>query len=104
MVRRQSHEVSARMGFTRKWPKGGFDDQALRAARPTALPDGAVAGLGVVAAVAAAGVAESRAERVTTCGPPITVQDPDVRASLARFDRHQSAGARKVCTIYRDWH
>ena len=60
--------------------------------------------LGVVAAVAAAGVAESRAERVTTCGPRIAVQDPDVRASLARFDQHQSAGARKVCTIYRDRH
>jgi hypothetical protein len=60
--------------------------------------------LGVIAAVAVAGVAESRAERMTACGPRIVVQDPDVRASLARFDRHQSEAARKVCTIYRDWH
>jgi hypothetical protein len=60
--------------------------------------------LAVVAAIAAAGVAESRAERATACGPAITVQDPDLRASLARFDRHQSAAARKVCAIYRDRH
>jgi len=60
--------------------------------------------LAVVATLAAAGVVESRAERVTACGPAITVQDPDLRASLARFDRHQSAAARKVCAIYRDRH
>jgi hypothetical protein len=66
-----------------------------------ALPLLAIA---VVAAIAAAGVAESRAERVTACGPAITIQDPDLRASLARFDRHQSAAARKVCAIYRDRH
>jgi len=57
-----------------------------------------------VVAVAAAGIVESRAERASTCGPHIAIQDPDLRASLARFDRHQSAAARKVCAIYRDWH
>jgi hypothetical protein len=58
----------------------------------------------VVAAIAAAGIAGSRAERVTACGPAIAVQDPDLRARLARFDRHQSDSARRVCAIYRDWH
>jgi hypothetical protein len=72
--------------------------QLLRGLRCLVLPLLAVA---VIAAVAAAGVAESRAQ---TCGPQITIQDPDVRATLARFDRHQSAGAAKVCAIYRDWH
>jgi hypothetical protein len=61
-------------------------------------------GLAVMAAVAAAGVVESRAERAATCGLAISVQDPDLRASLAQFDRHQSAAARKVCAIYRDRH
>ena len=69
--------------------------------RCLALP---VLALAVVAAVAATGVGESRAERVTACGPAITVQDPDLRARLARFDRHQSDSARRVCAIYRDWH
>jgi hypothetical protein len=75
--------------------------QLLARLRCLALPAPALA---AVAAVAATGVGESRAERVTACGPAITVQDPDLRARLARFDRHQSDSARKVCAIYRDWH
>jgi hypothetical protein len=38
------------------------------------------------------------------CGPAIAIQDPDLRASLARFDRQQSPAARKVCAIYRERH
>jgi hypothetical protein len=60
--------------------------------------------IGVIAGVATAGVVESRAERATTCGLAITVQDPDLRASLVRFDRHQSPAARKICAFYRDRH
>ena len=60
--------------------------------------------LAVIAAVTAVGVVESRAERAATCGLAISIQDPDLRASLARFDRHQSATARKVCDYYRDRH
>jgi hypothetical protein len=60
--------------------------------------------LGVIAAVAATGVVETRAERATTCGLAIHVLDPDLRTSLVRFDRHQSAAARKICASYRDSH
>jgi len=60
--------------------------------------------LAVIAAVTAAGVVETRAGRPSTCGLAISVQDPDLRASLVRFDRHQSAAARKVCDFYRDRH
>ena len=60
--------------------------------------------LGVIAALAVASAVETRAERATTCGIVIHVQDPDLRASLVRFDRQQSAAARKVCAIYRDRH
>jgi hypothetical protein len=60
--------------------------------------------LGVIAAVAAFGAVETRAERATTCGLAIHVQDPDLRASLVRFDRHQSAAARKACGFYQDRH
>jgi hypothetical protein len=60
--------------------------------------------VGVIAGFAAAGVIETRAERASTCGLAITIQDPDLRASLVRFDRHQSSAARKVCDFYRDRH
>ena len=60
--------------------------------------------LGVIAAVTALGMVETRAERAATCGLAIHVQDPDLRASLVAFDRHQSAAARKVCAFYRDRH
>ena len=69
--------------------------------RCLALP---LAALAVIAGVAMTGVAESRAEHAATCGLAITVHDPDLRASLIRFDRQQSAAARKVCDIYRDRH
>ena len=69
--------------------------------RCLALP---AAALAVVVGVAITGVVESRAERAATCGLAITVHDPDLRASLIRFDRQQSAAARKVCDIYRDRH
>jgi hypothetical protein len=57
-----------------------------------------------VAAITVVGAVETRAERVVTCGLAIHVQDPDLRASLVRFDRHQSAAARKVCALYQDRH
>ena len=60
--------------------------------------------LGVIAGVAAAGMVETRAERAATCGLAISIQDPDLRASLVRFDRHQSTAARKVCAFQRDRH
>ena len=60
--------------------------------------------LAVISAVTAAGMVETRAERAATCGLAIHVQDPDLRASLVRFDRHQSAAARKLCASYRDRH
>ena len=60
--------------------------------------------LAVIAAVTAAGVVETRAERPATCGLAISIQDPDLRASLVRFDRQQSAAARKVCDFYRTRH
>jgi len=60
--------------------------------------------LGVIAAVTAVGMVETRAERAATCGLAIHVQDPDLRANLVWFDRHQSAAARKVCAIHWDQH
>ena len=69
--------------------------------RCLALP---LVALAVIAGIASAGVVESRAERAATCGLAITVHDPDLRASLIRFDRHQSPAARKVCDLYRERH
>jgi len=58
--------------------------------------------LAIIGGIAGAGVIESRAERPATCGLVITVQDRDLRASFIRFDQQQSAGARKLCALYRD--
>ena len=58
--------------------------------------------LAVLGGIAFGGVNESRAERAATCGLAITVYDPDVRASLIRFDRQQSPAASKVCDLHRD--
>ncbi|HML12696.1 MAG TPA: hypothetical protein VK456_05285 [Xanthobacteraceae bacterium] len=69
--------------------------------RCLALPMLALAVIGTVAAV---GMVETRAERAATCGLAISIQDPDLRASLVRFDRNQSAAARKVCAFYQDRH
>jgi len=60
--------------------------------------------LAALVAVTAVGAVETRAERATTCGLAIHVQDPDLRASLIRFEHHQSAAARKLCASYRDQH
>jgi hypothetical protein len=60
--------------------------------------------LAALVAVSAVGAVETRAERATTCGLAIHVLDPDLRASLVRFEHHQSAAARKVCASYRDRH
>jgi hypothetical protein len=65
--------------------------------RCLALPLLALAVIGTVAAV---GMVETRAERAATCGLAISIRDPDLRASLVRFSRHQSDAARKVCDIY----
>jgi len=35
-----------------------------------------------------------------TCGPVVSVRDPDIRQSFALFHRNQSAAARKICAIY----
>jgi hypothetical protein len=42
----------------------------------------------------AAGAAE-------TCGLPIAIQDPDIRAAFARFEQNQSSAAAKACTYFR---
>ena len=60
--------------------------------------------LAAVGAITVVGAVETRAERAVTCGLAIHVQDPDLRASLVRFDRQQSAAARKLCASYRDRH
>ena len=60
--------------------------------------------LAIIGGSAATGVVESSAEHSASCGPAITVQDPDLRASLIRFDQQQSTGARKICAVYRDQH
>jgi hypothetical protein len=73
----------------------------LAKSRCLAVP---MAVLAVIAAVTAAGMVETRAERAATCGLAIHVQDPDLRASLVAFDRHQSAAARKACAFRWDRH
>lgn len=75
--------------------------EVLGKSRCLAVP---MAVLAVIAVVTAAGMVETRAERAATCGLAIHVQDPDLRASLVSFDRHQSAAARKVCAIHWDRH
>lgn len=75
--------------------------EVLGKSRCLAVP---IAVLALVGALTAVGVVETRAERAAACGLAITIQDPDLRASLVRFDRHQSAAARKVCDFYRDRH
>jgi hypothetical protein len=43
----------------------------------------------------------SKAVSLTSCGPVVAVYDAEIRHSFARFDRNQSAAARRICTIYR---
>ena len=59
-----------------------------------------VAILSVVSAVAAP--AGSASDTPETCGLPITIQDPDIRAAFVRFDRNQSPGAAKACGYARN--
>ncbi len=55
----------------------------------------------VIAAIAKPGQGDAR--QANSCGPALAaVRDPDLRASFARFDRHQSVAARQICAIYRD--
>jgi len=35
-----------------------------------------------------------------TCGLPIAIQDPDIRAAFARFEQNQSAAAAKACAYF----
>ena len=46
-----------------------------------------------------AGGASGTAE---TCGLPIAIQDPDIRAAFLRFERNQSAAAAKACAFFRN--
>jgi hypothetical protein len=54
-----------------------------------------VAILSVVAMAAAP--TGSAGGTVQTCGLPIAIQDPDIRAAFVRFARNQSPGAAKAC-------
>ena len=51
---------------------------------------------------AAPAPAGSASETADTCGLPIAIQDPDIRAAFARFDRDQSAAAAKACAHFRN--
>ena len=46
-----------------------------------------------------AGGASGTAE---TCGLPIVIQDPDIRAAFARFEQTQSVAAAKACAHFRN--
>ena len=46
-----------------------------------------------------AGGASGTAE---TCGLPIAIQDPDIRAAFLRFEQNQSAAAAKACGDFRN--
>jgi hypothetical protein len=46
--------------------------------------------------------AGSAPETAGTCGLGIAIQDPDIHAAFARFDRNQSAAAAKACAYFRN--
>jgi hypothetical protein len=46
--------------------------------------------------------AGSAPEGAGSCGLAIAIQDPDIRAAFARFDRNQSAAAAKACAYFRN--
>ena len=73
-----------------------FARHAIRLPRLLAL----VAILSVVSAVVAP--ASSASGTPETCGLPIAIQDPDIRAAFVRFDRNQSPGAAKACAYARN--
>jgi hypothetical protein len=89
------HPMTAPQDAARVWSGYG---RTLRCLVPPLIV------LTVIAGIATAGMGESRAGPAATCGLGIAVQDPDIRASLVRFDRQQSAAAHKVCDLYRRRH
>ena len=50
----------------------------------------------------AAAPRDSAGGTVQTCGLPIAIQDPDIRAAFVRFARKQSPGAAKACASVRN--
>jgi hypothetical protein len=46
--------------------------------------------------------AGSAPQAARSCGLAIAIQDPDIRAAFARFDRTQSAAAAKACAYFRN--
>ena len=48
---------------------------------------------------APAGGAPGTAE---TCGLPIAIRDPDIRAAFAHFEQNQSLAAAKACAYFRN--
>jgi hypothetical protein len=46
--------------------------------------------------------AGSAPDATGTCGLAIAIQDPDIQAAFARFDRNQSAAAAKACAFLRN--
>ena len=48
---------------------------------------------------APAGGAPGTAE---TCGLPIAIRDPDIRAAFAHFEQNQSSAAAKACAYFKD--
>jgi hypothetical protein len=67
---------------------------ALRTIAFTAFAALVVAGL--------TGPAGSSATGTGACGLSVEIRDPGLRASFAKFDATQSAGAAKVCALYRN--
>mgnify|MGYP001028712703 CR=1 FL=1 len=64
------------------------------------LPFMALVVIGSLPAPADNGRSETRA---SGCGPAIShFSDPNLRSALASFERGQSAGAHKVCALYRN--
>ena len=61
----------------------------------------AVAAVLSVVATAAAPTG-STGGTVQTCGLPIAIQDPDIRAAFVGFARNQSPGAAKACAMRND--
>ena len=71
-------------------------------ANPVAISVALVAAGAIVSVATVADLAGGRdptgipRSRIAAC-EPVIVKDPGVRASFARFDRHQSAAARRIC-------
>ena len=77
------------------------------AARPSANRVGCWRGLLAFAAIlsvvaTAAAFNGGAGGPMQTCGMPIAIQDPDIRAAFVRFQRNQSAGAAKACAMRND--